>query len=267
MGHAAQVMLARALVQLVAPPLCAGCGATAGAGLEPMCARCRRELRWLGPEPVQLSPAPDPLERPGPAARGPGLAAAPPPGAAAASPPGLAAGFAPGPAAGFATPPTLLAWAPLAYEGPAQGVVRALKFRGAHRAAGAMAAQIVANAPPGWLEDATTALVPAPLHPRRARTRGYNQARLLADAIAARTGLSVHDCLVRSGPSRTQVGRDRAQRLGGIAGSVQLAVGRSPPPARALLVDDVITTGATLAACAAVLGATQAIAYARTPGR
>jgi predicted amidophosphoribosyltransferase len=201
------------LLHLVAPPLCASCGASAGAA-EPLCARCRPELRWLGPEPVELAPG-------------------------------------------------LVAWAPLAYEGPAQGVVRALKFKGAHRAAHAMAAQIVANAPPGWLEPRTT-LVPAPLHPKRARTRGYNQARLLAEAIAERTGLPVSDCLERTGSARTQVGRDRAQRLAGIAGSVRV---RGAPPPSALLVDDVMTTGATLVACAKALGTAKAIAYARTPGR
>jgi ComF family protein len=216
-------MLLRPLLHAIAPPLCAGCGASAGSA-EPLCARCRRELRWLGPEPVML-------------------------GADEGSP-------ADGPAG-------LLAWAPLAYEGPARGVVRALKFRGARRAAGTMAAQIVASAPPGWLEH-PVALVPAPLHPKRARTRGYNQARLLADAIAERTGLAVSDCLARTGPSRTQVGRDRAQRLAGIAGSVRL---RTWPPSRAVLIDDVITTGATLVACAGALPRARAIAYARTPGR
>jgi predicted amidophosphoribosyltransferase len=148
--------------------------------------------------------------------------------------------------------------------------VRALKFKGATRGARAMAAQIAANAPPGWLSP-RAALVPVPLHPARARKRGYNQAALLARAVAARTGLEVHDCLTRAGPRGTQVGRDRAQRLRGIAGSVRLAPGRAPPP-HAILVDDVITTGATLAACARALRPsgtmrTLAIAYARTPGR
>ncbi|MEA2467662.1 MAG: hypothetical protein QOJ57_1788 [Thermoleophilaceae bacterium] len=207
-------MLLDRLLHVLAPPLCAHCGAQAGSA-EPLCARCRRELRWLDPHPAAVQ--------------------------------GLAV------------------WAPLAYEGPAQGVVRALKFRGAHRAARAMAAQIVANAPSGWLEAGTATLVPAPLHPKRTRTRGYNQALLLAEAIGERTGLAVADCLERTGSPRTQVGRDRVQRLSGVAGSVRLRT--APPPAEAVLVDDVITTGATLIACAEALGATKAIAYARTPGR
>jgi predicted amidophosphoribosyltransferase len=207
-------MLLDRLLHVLAPPLCAHCGAHAGSA-EPLCARCRQELRWLGPAPAEV--------------RGVAM------------------------------------WAPLAYEGPAQGVVRALKFKGARRAARAMAAQIVANAPPGWLDGGSGTLVPAPLHPKRARTRGYNQALLLAEAIAGRTGHTVADCLERTGSARTQMGRDRARRLTGVAGSVRLRT--APPPAGALLVDDVITTGATLVACAEALGGAKAIAYARTSGR
>lgn len=211
----------RRLVSTLAPPICAGCGAHAGA-TEPLCGRCRGELRWLGDEPA------------------------------------VAAG--------------VRVWAPLAYEGPARGVVRTLKFGGARGAAHAMAAQIVANAPPGWLEWGR--LVPVPLHPARARRRGYNQAERIAASLAARTGLDMCDCIERAGPGGTQVGRDRRARLEGIAGTVRIARTRGPPapPERAILVDDVVTTGATLAACARVLrdhGAAEviAVAYARTPGR
>ena len=208
----------RPLLDAIAPPLCAGCGAAAGR-LEPLCAVCRGQLRWLGSAPVPIGAA-------------------------------------------------LHAWAPLAYEGPAQGVVRALKFKGATRAAHAMAAQMAAGAPPGWL-DPDRVLVPVPLHPARARKRGYNQALRLAEALSGRTGMRLHDCLERAGPRGTQVGRDRARRLSGIAGSIRLV---AAGPRAAVLVDDVITTGATLAACAHVLlagGATSVVAvgYARTPGR
>jgi ComF family protein len=158
-------------------------------------------------------------------------------------------------------------WAPVAYSGPARDLVSALKFRGALGAADAIAAQFAANSPPDLLAGAT--LVPVPLHPRRRRSRGYNQAEAIAAALAHRTGLPLHDCLVRGGLPNTQVGRHRAERRAGPAGVIHASVAA---PARALLVDDVVTTGATLAACQNALreaGTSEffAVVFARTLGR
>src|SRR5215213_3552474 len=110
-------------------------------------------------------------------------------------------------------------WAPVAYSGPARDLVRALKFRGAVHVADAMAAQIVANAPEGLL-GATA--VPVPLHPRRLRSRGYNQAAAIADALKRRSRLEMSGCLARTGPSITQMGRNRAERRAGPVGSINL---------------------------------------------
>lgn len=206
------------LTTLLAPPLCAACGAHAGAS-EPLCGSCRAGLRWLG--------------------RG---------------------AIAPGP------PP---AWAPLAYEGSAGALVRALKFRGAWRAADAMAAQMAANAPAGWFRG--VALVPVPLDRARRRRRGYNQAEQLSRALGTRAGLRVHDCLQRVGSRAPQVGRDRSQRLVAMTGAVRVHASAEVPP-RCVVVDDVTTTGATFAACAEALASAgascvRAAAYARAEGR
>jgi len=162
-------------------------------------------------------------------------------------------------------------WAPVAYEGPARALVRGLKFRGAVGLAAPMAAQIAACLPPGLLRPPGL-LVPVPLHRRRARARGYNQAERLAAQLAGRSGMRVADCLRRrSAAAGRQVGRGRDERLAALEGSID----RRPAvevPERALLVDDVVTTGGTVAACADALYAAgavdvAAVAYALTPGR
>jgi predicted amidophosphoribosyltransferase len=129
-----------------------------------------------------------------------------------------------------------------------------------------MAAAIAANAPPELL--GAHGLVAVPGMASRRRRRGFDHAELLARALARRTGLPLLAPLERAGPGHRQVGRTRADRL------------RDPPRFRALehphlrvlLVDDVVTTGATLGACARALrqagwACDAAVAYARTPVR
>ncbi|MEA2385844.1 MAG: hypothetical protein QOJ22_18 [Thermoleophilaceae bacterium] len=156
-------------------------------------------------------------------------------------------------------------WAPLAYEGPARAIVRRLKFHGALALAEHMAAAIAANAPSGLLEHP---LVPVPSPPARRRLRGFCHAALLAAALERRTGLPVVPAIAREDGEPRQVGRARAERLRAPPAFRAVRAGRGP----VVLVDDVVTTGATLGACAhALRGAGwrcgHAVAYARTPVR
>lgn len=126
-----------------------------------------------------------------------------------------------------------------------------------------MAAQIAANVPAHLLVDAT--LVPVPLHPARRRARGFDQAALVARALARRTERPLAPCLRRDGAATRQLGAGRDSRLAPGRLAIEVV---GPVPARVALVDDVHTTGATFAACAHALRAAGAehvvaIAYAR----
>jgi len=96
-------------------------------------------------------------------------------------------------------------------------------------------------------------VVPVPLHPRRLRERGYNQSALLARELSRRTGLPVVErTLQRITPTPPQVGLSASQRAANVQGAFRCGDeglrGRS-----VLLIDDVMTTGATLRACGEAL--------------
>lgn len=138
------------------------------------------------------------------------------------------------------------------HRGPARGVVHQLKY-GGMRVLAAPMAELMATYCPGVLANADL-LVPVPLHPRRVRRRGYNQAVLLAEALAAHTGLAVRPALLeRTRDTRSQVGLSRAERRANVGGA--FAPLEPLDGQRVLLVDDVCTTGATLSACAVALRA------------
>lgn len=168
--------------------------------------------------------------------------------------------------------PGELAWAASAVwldEGPAKSLVHALKYGGWTIAAAPMAARIAAAA--GERLATLDALVPVPLGRTRLRERGHNQAALLAAALSRACGVPVVDgALRRTRETRTQTRlppADRRRNVGGAFAAVTTG-GRGLTGLRVALVDDVVTTGATLGAAAqalAVLGPASigAVTFAR----
>lgn len=99
-------------------------------------------------------------------------------------------------------------------------------------------------------------LVPVPLHPRKARERGYNQAHLLAEKLAAVAGggCRVEALLRREIDTTTQTAFDRRTRMSNLKNAFALAAGATLTPGqRYVVIDDVFTTGSTLNSCAQVL--------------
>ena len=96
---------------------------------------------------------------------------------------------------------------------------------------------------------AADAIVPVPLHARRLRERGYNQAALLAQRLGRALGLPVvHDCLRRSRYTVSQTELNAQERSRNVEGAFT-CTGPGVRGQRVLLIDDVCTSGATLGAC------------------
>jgi ComF family protein len=141
------------------------------------------------------------------------------------------------------------------YGGAVARAIHRFKYRGERALAqelGALVASCVArDLAVGMVLDA---VVPAVLHRERARERGYDQARLLAAVVARNTGLPLRTPLRRVRGAPPQVTLDRAHRAENVRGAFISEAG-SLRGLRIALVDDVATTGATLAAASSALRA------------
>ncbi|HWC05731.1 MAG TPA: ComF family protein [Gemmatimonadota bacterium] len=203
------------LLDLLLPPLCLHCGASLDAARPGCCPACLDELRPLGEEGCRRCGLP----RPG-------------------SPDGCARCR--------DWPAGLEARAAVRYAGVAVSLVRHLKYAGWLHLAATCAEAMADHIQVASLD----ALVPVPLHPVRLRARGYNQARALAEALGAIHGWPVLEVVERARATRSQVGLDRAGRAANVEGAF---VCRPGVPAVIGLVDDVTTSGATLAAAGSAL--------------
>lgn len=216
-------------LDVVLPPVCAACGAALGdrEGAEGVCGLC-----W-----ARAPRLPEPLCR---------RCGAPLPEPDADAPCLECAGW-----------PAFLASARAVYAmaGPVAHVVRALKYGGYTRLAEAMARRMAALRLDPWADAEIEAVTPVPLGPARRRERGFNQAELLARAVARCRGWPCEPALLaRVRKTDSQTALHPAAR----AANVQGAFEATPRTARrrgahVLLVDDVLTTGATALECARAL--------------
>ena len=208
------------LLDVLLPPLCVHCGDPVPAARPGVCRWCRATLRPLGPGCRRCS-----LPRPGSPADC---------GRCRDWPSGLSA------------------VAAVRYTGAAESIAHALKYRGWTHLADLCAAAMADSL--GDRAFGLDVLVPVPLHAARLRARGFNQSALIAASLSARLGIPVLDALVRSRPTRSQVGLGRAARRRNVEAAFDARAGLRPGAATCL-VDDVATSGATLSAAAQALDA------------
>ena len=141
-------------------------------------------------------------------------------------------------------------------EEPASSIVHALKYGGWSKVAGEMAERMGRLSWPRDVVEERGGLVPIPLASARKRERGYNQSALIAAGLSERWRVPVWDSLVvRPRETATQTRLTPEERLVNVAGSFQIGVRdfEAMRGAHVVIVDDVVTTAATLNACAKVL--------------
>ena len=237
---------AQDLVDLLLPPGCAACKTwlPGGAAAPMICPRCRSRLRVASwprcprchfPRGARRTDAPDCLE-----------------------------------CRGWSPELTAARWADV-LEPPADDLVHALKYEGWSELADLMGEALVGLVPVSSGAAAAPIVVPVPTTVRRLKRRGYNQAELLALRLARGRGLCFVGALARAGEGRSQTTLAPAARRENVRGAFEPA-GSSKAgavsDADVLLVDDVLTTGATAceAACAlTAMGAASVtlVAFAR----
>ena len=211
--------LGRALLDLVFPGQCLGCQArleTTGQALDQVfCPVCRPQIGWLCPPFCAICGEPG--------GNCPGHAA-----------PGHLNGV----------------WARAWHQGLLARVIGQYKYEKQIQHGARLAALLLAESP-DWLGENFELLVPVPLHPRRLRQRGFNQALLLAKSLK-QSGLR-SDLLRRVQHRPPQVNLNRAERQKNVKGIFALNPRYKVEGRSVLLLDDVWTTGATMRECARVL--------------
>ena len=246
--HDARMGILRGLFSLVLAPRCLGCGDATRDPDALVCGRCRSRVR----------PPPSPLC---PRCGMPRLST------------GRAAGFRCQECLEWPTGLRAARSACLLHH-PADALVHQLKYRGWKGLGEYMAGRMAAVRLPPDVAAETRVVTAVPTTETRLRERGYNQAEVLAAALARRTGRALLPALGRAPGSSSQTALQPVARLANVAGAFRPVTGLEKEIAgeHILLVDDVLTTGATVVACAEVLMAAGArcvsvLTFARAPGR
>jgi len=139
-----------------------------------------------------------------------------------------------------------------AYNGTARRLIQQFKYQGRAYLARTMAQLMFAVIRKDSL-GVFDALVPVPLFPARQREREFNQARALAECLAAETGVPVLCALTRTKNTRSQATLHENDRQANVRGAFRALPGLDLEGQRLLLIDDILTTGATANAAAGVL--------------
>ncbi len=137
------------------------------------------------------------------------------------------------------------------YGGPLADAVISFKHRG-HAEYGGRLGKMMVAALASEL-PAVDLVVPVPLYPKRARQRGYNQAAILAEVAARAVRAQSREVLRRVIDTGSQRGRSRQERFEELSGAFEIGRKSDVAGRTILLVDDVVTTGATMRQCATTL--------------
>jgi ComF family protein len=137
-----------------------------------------------------------------------------------------------------------------AYEGTLRQLIHLFKYKRMKPLAKELSAQLARALPRDQRFDI---VVPMPLHWRRHWQRGFNQSELLARATARRSGIRMVNAVRRTRATATQAGLSNAKRRENVAGAFRVKNRGLVEGLRILLIDDVMTTGATASACALAL--------------
>lgn len=135
-------------------------------------------------------------------------------------------------------------------EGKSQQLLHQLKYRNKPQLAqelGVLYGRILAE---GQLKNRWNVIVPVPLHPLKLKRRGYNQSEEFGKGLSKELGIPIQNLLEREKYTETQTKKSRFERMSNVDDVFRFSKGKSIDNQSVMLVDDVMTTGATLCACA-----------------